>query len=166
MLEKTTCQKICQKEPRLSGGRSGQATRVACRLSQFRQEHAAIPITGKGNAVDRRYMRWALAPLPNPACWARRYNKIEERQRRAWERFQEEERQEEEAAQRKAAQEAYNEEKRQRIAEGKRRREAEEERRKQIREAKRERKKKRAAQAEAVEKCGDTTGKWPRWTQD
>jgi hypothetical protein len=42
---------------------------------------------------------------------------IEERQCRAWERFQREERQEDEAAQRKAAQEAYNEEKRQRIAE-------------------------------------------------
>jgi hypothetical protein len=45
----------------------------------------------------------------------------------------------------KAAQEAYNEKKRQRIAEGKRRREAEEERRKQNREAERERKKERAA---------------------
>jgi hypothetical protein len=89
--------------------------------------------------------------------WALR--QIEERQRRAWERFQEEERQEEEAAQRKAVQEAYNEEKRQRIAEGKRRREAEEERRKQIREAERERKKERAAHAEAAEKRGDTTGK-------
>jgi hypothetical protein len=34
------------------------------------------------------------------------------------------------------------------------------------REAERERKKERAAQAEAVEKHDDTTGKWPRWTQD
>jgi hypothetical protein len=97
-------------------------------------------------------------------AWALRH--IEERQHRACERFQEEERQEEEAAQRKPAQEAYNEEKRQRIAEGKRHREAEKERRKQIREAERERKKKRAAQAEAAEKRGDTTGKWPRCTQD
>jgi hypothetical protein len=117
-----------------------------------------------------------LLQSPSPLCqwyhwidteqpeWALR--QIEERQRRAWERFQEEERQEEEAAQRKAAQEAYNEEKRRRIAEGKRRREAEEERRKQIRESERERKKERAAQAEAAEKRGDTTGKWPRWTQD
>jgi hypothetical protein len=64
------------------------------------------------------------------------------------------------------AQEAYNEVKRQRIAEGKYHREAEEERRKQIREAERERKKERAAQAEAAEKRGDTTRKWPRWTQD
>jgi hypothetical protein len=103
--------------------------------------------------IDTEQLAWAL-------------RQIEERQRRAWERFQEEERQEEEAAQRKAAQEAYNEEKRQRIAEGKRRREAEEERRKQIREAERERKKEMAAQAEATEKRGDTTGKWPRWTQD
>jgi hypothetical protein len=63
-------------------------------------------------------------------------------------------------------QEAYNEEKRQRIAEGKRRREAEEERRKKNREAERERMKERAAQAEAAEKRGDTTGKWPCWTQD
>jgi hypothetical protein len=98
------------------------------------------------------------------SVWALR--QIEERQRGAWERFQEEERQEEEVSQRKAAQEAYNEEKRQRIAEGKHRREAEEERRKQNREAERERKKERAAQAEAAEKRGDTTGKWPCWTQD
>jgi hypothetical protein len=121
-------------------------------------------------------VRLFLLQSPPPLCqwyywinteqpaWALR--QIEERKRRAWERFQEEERQEEEAAQRKAAQEAYNKEKRQRITEGKHRREAEEERRKQIREAERERKKERAAQEEAAEKRGDTTGKWPRWTQD
>jgi hypothetical protein len=63
-------------------------------------------------------------------------------------------------------QDAYNEEKRQRIAEGKRHREAEEERHKQNREAERERKKERAAQAKATEKRGNTIGKWPRWTQD
>jgi hypothetical protein len=119
-------------------------------------------------------VRLFLLQSPPPLCqwyywidteqpaWALR--QIEERKRRAWERFQEEER--EEAAQRKAAQEAYNEEKRQRITEGKHRRKAEEERRKHIRETERERKKERAAHEEAAEKRGDTTGKWPRWTQD
>jgi hypothetical protein len=112
-------------------------------------------------------VRLFLLQSPPPFCqwyhwidteqpaWALR--QIEERQRRAWERFQEEERQEEEAALSKATQEAYNKEKRQRIAEGKRRRKAEKERRKQIREVERDRKKERAAQAEAAEKRGDTT---------
>jgi hypothetical protein len=70
------------------------------------------------------------------------------------------------AAWRKMEQEAYNKEKRQKIVEGKHHREAEEEQRKQIRDAEMERKRKRAAQAEAAKKRWDTTGKWPRWTQD
>jgi hypothetical protein len=42
MSKKTTCKKICQKGPRLSGGTSGQATRITCRLGQIRQALAAI----------------------------------------------------------------------------------------------------------------------------
>jgi hypothetical protein len=36
---------------------------------------------------------------------------------------------------------------------------------KAVRDAARERKKERAAEAEAAEKRGDNTGKWPRWSQ-
>jgi hypothetical protein len=54
MLKKTTCQKICQKGPRLGGGTSGQATCVACRLGQFRHRHAATPNTGRSPDGRRR----------------------------------------------------------------------------------------------------------------
>jgi hypothetical protein len=62
---KTTREKICQKRPRLSGGTSGQATRVTCRLSQIRQVLAATPNAGMladGRRVDRRFQWWAVPP--------------------------------------------------------------------------------------------------------
>jgi hypothetical protein len=46
MLEKTTCQKICQKRPPTSGGTSGEATRGTCRLGRRRQVHAATAKAG------------------------------------------------------------------------------------------------------------------------
>jgi hypothetical protein len=41
ILEKTTCEKFCQKGPPTSGGTPGQATRGTCRLDQWRQAPAA-----------------------------------------------------------------------------------------------------------------------------
>jgi hypothetical protein len=45
MSKKTTYEKNCQKGPCLSGGTSGQATHVTCRLGQIRQVLAATPNT-------------------------------------------------------------------------------------------------------------------------
>jgi hypothetical protein len=46
MLEKTTCEKFCQKRPPTSGGTPGQATCGTCRLGQCRQAPAAVRIAG------------------------------------------------------------------------------------------------------------------------
>jgi hypothetical protein len=46
MLKNTTCEIFCQKGPCLSGGTSGQATRVTCRLGQIRQALAGFGLGG------------------------------------------------------------------------------------------------------------------------
>jgi hypothetical protein len=46
MLEKTTCEKFCQKRPITGGGTAGQATRGTCRLGRRRHEGAATSNTG------------------------------------------------------------------------------------------------------------------------
>jgi hypothetical protein len=65
LSKKTTYQKNYQKRPSLSGGTSGQATRVACRLGQSRQAHAACP--NAGMSPDRRRRRPPF-PLVGPAA--------------------------------------------------------------------------------------------------
>jgi hypothetical protein len=54
MLEKTTCEKFCQKRPPMSGGTPGQATRGTCRLGQCRQASAAVAVAGTSVSVRRR----------------------------------------------------------------------------------------------------------------
>jgi hypothetical protein len=61
MLEKTTCPKICQKRPPISGGMAGQATRGTCRLGRCRHGGAASSVTGMWPASSRR--RTALAQV-------------------------------------------------------------------------------------------------------
>jgi hypothetical protein len=67
MSKKTTCGKIYQKGSRLSGGTSGQATRVTCRLGQIRQALAATPNTGM--LADGRRHRPPF-PVVGPAAIA------------------------------------------------------------------------------------------------
>jgi hypothetical protein len=106
--------------------------------------------------------------------WARL--EIERRHHEAWESFHAEEHREEAIAQEKAERErmirenreeqrAYYHELGLKIEEKNRRIEEEQAALKAVHDAARERKKERAAQAEAVEKRGDKTGKWPRWSQ-
>jgi hypothetical protein len=57
--KRTTCKKNCQKEPRLSGSMSGQATRVTCPC-----RHPSA-----GRSLDGRRRRPPL-PLVGPAAWA------------------------------------------------------------------------------------------------
>ncbi|XP_051220759.1 uncharacterized protein [Lolium perenne] len=106
--------------------------------------------------------------------WARR--EVEDKQRRAWARFHEEERFEKAIANDKAererqiqklrAEQARNREVNQkRMDDEAARRYAEEEVRREAREAERKRLRERAAEAQAAEERGDKTGKWPRWTQ-
>nr|XP_051203620.1 uncharacterized protein LOC127317138 [Lolium perenne] len=106
--------------------------------------------------------------------WARR--EVEEKQRRAWAMFHEEERFEKAIANDKAererqiqklrAEQARNREVNQkRMDDEVARRYAEEEVRREAREAERKRLRERAAEAQAAEERGDKSGKWPRWTQ-
>jgi hypothetical protein len=67
MLEKTTCENYCQKEPPVGGGTPGQATRGTCRLGQCRQGDAATAITGmwpSNIATNGRLAMWAMPPPP------------------------------------------------------------------------------------------------------
>ena len=108
--------------------------------------------------------------IEQPA-WA--VQEIEERGRRAWAQFHEEERAERAAArakkerERAQAQQARNREVNQkRREEEAARRYAEEQAAKERSEAQRNEYRERAAEAEAAEKRGDKTGKYPRWTQE
>nr|XP_051193478.1 actin cytoskeleton-regulatory complex protein pan-1-like [Lolium perenne] len=125
-------------------------------------------------------------PSPPPLCkwfhwidteqpdWARQ--EVEEKHRRAWATFFEEERREKVRANEKAererqiqklrAEQARNREVNQkRMDDEAARRFAEEDVRKEAREAERKRLRERAAEAQVAEERGDKSGKWPRWTQ-
>jgi hypothetical protein len=101
---------------------------------------------------------------------------IERRHHEAWERFHAEERRDEAIAQEKAERErmirvnreeerAYYHDLGLKTEEKNHRIEEEQAALKAVCDAARESKKERAAQAEAAEKRGDKTGKWPRWSQ-
>ena len=94
---------------------------------------------------------------------------FKDRGRRAWASFYEAEREEKEAGERnarKAEKDRIRKLKQQEAEERAARRHAEEQAAKRRREEQREIYRQRAAEAEAAEKRGDTTGKFPCWTQD
>ena len=110
--------------------------------------------------IDTEQPAWALKEL-------------KDRGRRAWASFYEAEREEKEAEERKIALAARKAEKarilklkQQEAEERAARRHAEEQGAKRRREEQRQIYRQRAAEAEAAEKRGDTSGKFPRWTQD
>ena len=110
--------------------------------------------------IDTEQPAWALQEL-------------KDRGRRAWASFYEAEREEKEAEERKKALAARKAEKarilkwkQQEAEERAARRHAEEQGAKRRREEQRQIYRQRAAEAEAAEKRGDTSGKFPRWTQD
>ncbi|KAK1630046.1 hypothetical protein QYE76_004361 [Lolium multiflorum] len=118
-----------------------------------------------------KWFHWIDTEQPD---WAR--EEVEEKQRRAWATFFEEERWEKVRANEKAererqiqklrAEQARNREVNQkRMDDEAARRFAEEEVRREAREAERKRLRERAAEAQAAEERGDKSGKWPRWTQ-
>ena len=100
-------------------------------------------------------------------AWA--VQELKDRGRRAWASFYEAERKEKEAEQRKArkAEKArFRKLNQQEAEERAARRHAEEQGAKWHREEQRQIYRERPAEADAAEKRGDTTGKFPRWTQD
>ena len=104
-------------------------------------------------------------------AWA--VQEIKERGRRAWASLYDAEREENEAEERKRALAARTVEqarirklKQQEMEERAARRYAEEQGAKRLREEQRQIYRERAAEAEAAEKRGDKSGKYPRWTQD
>ena len=104
-------------------------------------------------------------------AWA--VQELKDRGRRAWASFYEAEREEKEAEERKIALAARKAEKarilklkQQEAEERAARRHAEEQGAKRRREKQRQIYRQMAAEAEAAEKRGDTSGKFPRWTQD
>ncbi|KAK1685009.1 hypothetical protein QYE76_045857 [Lolium multiflorum] len=139
-------------------------------------------------ALCFRLAEWRTGPAgsPPPLCnwfhwidqeqpdWAPRV--VEEKQRRAWARFHEEERFEKAISNDKAERESQiqklraeqprnHEVNQKRMDDEVARRYAEEEVRREAREAERKRLRERVAETQAAEECGDKTGKWPRWTQ-
>nr|XP_051212015.1 vicilin-like seed storage protein At2g18540 [Lolium perenne] len=139
-----------------------RAERCCCgRLAKVKQ--SLLPLCKWFHWIDKEQPEWAR-------------EEVKEKGRCAWARFFEEERQEKAHANDKAererhiqklrAEEARNREVNQkRMDEEAARRYAEEEVRKEGRETERKRLRERAAEAQAAEKRGDRTGKWPRWTQ-
>ena len=118
-----------------------------------------------------KWFHWIDTEQPD---WTRQ--EVEEKHRRAWATFFEEERQEKARANAKAererqiqklrAEQARNREVNQkRMDDEAARRFAEEEVRREAREAERKRLRERAAEAQAAEERGDKSRKWPRWTQ-
>ena len=104
-------------------------------------------------------------------AWAQQ--EIKDRGRRAWKSLRDAEREEKEAEERKIALAARKAEKarilklkQQEAEERAARRHAEEQGAKRRRDEQRQIYRQRAAEAEAAEKRGDTSGKFPRWTQD